>query len=65
MNTGFPATTTLDDDGNAVFVFQGNSCAARDSQVIVDVETGTHDTFTPSTTPSTRRHRPSEFMICH
>jgi hypothetical protein len=45
-NTGPEATTTLDDDGNAVFVFKGISCAAGDSQVIADVEAGTHDTFT-------------------
>jgi len=41
-----PAETTLDDDGNAVFVFKGASCAAGDSQVIADVLAGTHDTFT-------------------
>jgi hypothetical protein len=39
------ATTTLDDDGNAVFVFEGASCAAGDSTVIADVNAGTHDTF--------------------
>jgi hypothetical protein len=44
--TQTPAHTTLDDDGNAVFVFGGISCAAGDSQVIADVEAGTHDTFT-------------------
>jgi hypothetical protein len=32
------ATSTLDDDGNAVFVFEGISCAAGDSQVIADVQ---------------------------
>ncbi|MGH9016437.1 MAG: hypothetical protein ACRDY1_01700 [Acidimicrobiales bacterium] len=46
INTGPEATTTLDDDGNAVFVFKGVSCAAGDSQVIADVLAGTHDTFT-------------------
>jgi hypothetical protein len=46
VNTGAPAQTTLDDDGNAVFVFKGISCAAGDSQVIADVLAGTHDTFT-------------------
>jgi hypothetical protein len=45
-NTGPEATTLLDDDGNAVFAFKGISCAAGDSQVIADVEAGTHDTFT-------------------
>jgi hypothetical protein len=44
-NTGTEATTTLDDDGNAVFVFEGISCAAGDSQVIADVLAGSHDTF--------------------
>jgi hypothetical protein len=46
VNTTGPAQTTLDDDGNAVFVFKGVSCAAGDSQVIADVLSGTHDTFT-------------------
>ena len=46
INTGPEATTTLDDDGNAVFVFKGLSCAAGPSQVIADVLAGTHDTFT-------------------
>jgi len=46
VNTGNPAQTTLDDDGNAVFVFKGVSCAAGDSEVIADVLAGTHDTFT-------------------
>jgi len=40
------ASTTLDDDGNAVFIFEGASCAAGDSTVIADVNAGTHDTFT-------------------
>lgn len=38
------ASTTLDDDGNAVFVFAGASCAAGSSEVIADVEAGTHQT---------------------
>ncbi len=38
--------TTLDDDGNAVFIFEGASCAAGDSTVIADVNAGTGDTFT-------------------
>jgi hypothetical protein len=41
---GGPAT--LDDDGNAIFLFFGSSCAAGSSEVIADVEAGTHDTFT-------------------
>lgn len=47
---GFPdgtvASTTLDDDGNAVFLSKGASCAAGDSEVIAEVMAGTHDTFT-------------------
>jgi len=39
------ASTTVDDDGNAVFLFKGASCAAGDSQVIADVEAGTHPTY--------------------
>ena len=49
-NTGPEAHTTLDDDGNAVFAFKGISCAAGDSEVIADVEAGTHDTFTTNFT---------------
>ena len=30
VNTGPPAETTLDNDGNAVFIFRGISCAAGD-----------------------------------
>jgi hypothetical protein len=41
-----PATTTLDDDGNAVFFFEGASCAAGPSEVTADVEAGTHPTYT-------------------
>jgi len=44
-NTGAEATTVLDDDGNAVFVFKGTSCASGPSQVIADVLAGTGDTF--------------------
>jgi len=42
----YGATTLLDDDGNAVFIFEGASCAAGPSTVIADVNAGTHDTFT-------------------
>jgi hypothetical protein len=35
----------LDDDGNAVFVFFGASCATGDSQVIAEVTAGTHPTY--------------------
>jgi hypothetical protein len=47
-NDGGPttATTTLDDDGNAVFLFMGASCAAGSSEVIADVEAGSHTTYT-------------------
>ncbi len=46
VNTGGAPITTLDDDGNAVFVFKGASCAAGDSVVTADVIGGTNDTFT-------------------
>jgi len=35
----------LDDDGNAVFWFFGASCAAGDSQVIAEVDAGSHPTY--------------------
>jgi hypothetical protein len=41
-----PATGQLDDDGNAVFVFFGQSCAAGPSTVVADVLAGTHPTYT-------------------
>jgi hypothetical protein len=44
-NTGTRPSTVLDDDGNAVFVFKGISCASGPSQVIADVLAGTGDTF--------------------
>jgi hypothetical protein len=44
------ASTTLDDDGNAVFVFEGASCAAGPSTVIADVEAGVHATYTTTYT---------------
>src|ERR1019366_4404603 len=40
------AVTTLDNDGNAAFVFKGSSCAAGSSTVIADVLAGTHPTYT-------------------
>jgi hypothetical protein len=43
---GGTTSSTLDDDGNAVFVFFGSSCAAGPSEVIADVEAGTHPTYT-------------------
>jgi hypothetical protein len=46
------AETTLDDDGNAVFVFYGASCAAGPSEVIADVLAGTHPTYTTTFTVS-------------
>jgi hypothetical protein len=42
-NTG--GSTTLDNDGNAVFIFEGISCAPGDSTVVGDLVGGTHDTF--------------------
>jgi hypothetical protein len=44
------ATTTLDDDGNAAFFFEGASCAAGPSDVIADVEAGSHPTYTTTFT---------------
>jgi hypothetical protein len=44
------AETTLDDDGNAVFVFYGASCAAGTSEVVADVLAGTHPTYTTTFT---------------
>ena len=44
LNSSSPETT-LDDDGNAVFVFWGASCAATTSEVIADVLAGTHPTY--------------------
>jgi hypothetical protein len=43
---GPPAVGYLDDDGNAVFIFAGESCAAGPSTVIADVLAGTHTTYT-------------------
>jgi hypothetical protein len=45
-----PPQSTLDDDGNAVFVFKGASCAAGDSIVTADVEAGPHTTYTTTYT---------------
>jgi hypothetical protein len=39
------AETTLDNDGNAVFAFEGISCAPGTSTVVGDLVGGTHDTF--------------------
>jgi hypothetical protein len=46
VNTGLPPTSVLDNDGNAVFVFEGASCAAGPSEVIAEVEAGSHPTYT-------------------
>jgi len=45
-----PPEETLDDDGNAVFVFFGTSCAATTSAVIADVLAGTNPTYTSTFT---------------
>jgi hypothetical protein len=50
VNTGTKASTILDDDGNAVFIFKGTSCAAGPSAVIADVLAGTHSTYTTTFT---------------
>jgi hypothetical protein len=39
------ATATIDDDGNAVFVFKGASCAAGTSTVIADVDAGSGTSY--------------------
>jgi hypothetical protein len=39
-------TVPLDDDGNAVFIFIGGSCAAGPSVVTADVLAGSHPTYT-------------------
>jgi hypothetical protein len=41
-----PNEGLLDDDGNAVFLFLGASCAAGSSVVTADVLAGTHPTYT-------------------
>jgi hypothetical protein len=43
---GVPVTASLDDDGNAVFMFTGTSCAAGPSEVVADVLAGSHPTYT-------------------
>jgi hypothetical protein len=50
VNKNGPVQATLDDDGNAVFDFLGASCAAGSSEVIADVEAGTHPTYTTTFT---------------
>ncbi len=50
VNTTTKPSTVLDDDGNAVFVFKGTSCASGPSEVIADVLAGTGDTFVTSFT---------------
>ncbi len=40
------AISTLDDDGNAAFVFKGASCASGPSTIIADVLAGSHPTYT-------------------
>jgi len=47
-----PATAVLDDDGNAVFIFAGASCAAGTWDVVADVEAGTHPTYVTTFTVS-------------
>jgi hypothetical protein len=45
---GGTTTGNLDNDGNAVFVFFGSSCAAGSSVVTADIEAGVHSTYTTS-----------------
>jgi len=44
------ASGTLDNDGNATFVFKGASCASGPSTVVADVLAGTHPTYTTTFT---------------
>jgi hypothetical protein len=46
VTTNATATNVLDDDGNALFLFLGTSCAAGPSVVTADVEAGDHPTYT-------------------
>lgn len=39
------ATATIDDNGNAAFIFFGVSCAAGTSTIIADIEAGLHPTY--------------------
>jgi len=48
--TTSPPEETLDNDGNAVFVFFGTSCAPTTSEVVADVDAGTHPTYTTTFT---------------
>jgi hypothetical protein len=48
--TSSPPEETLDNDGNAVFVFFGTSCAPTTSEVVADVDAGTYPTYTTSFT---------------
>jgi hypothetical protein len=50
MGSTTGAETTLDNDGNAVFAFQGISCAPGTSTVVGDLVGGTHDTFSTNFT---------------
>ncbi len=45
-----PVEATLDGDGNAVFVFKGESCAPGASTVIADVLAGSHPTYSTTFT---------------
>jgi hypothetical protein len=44
-SSGQTASTTLDDNGNAVFGFFGASCASGTSDILADIEGGTHPTY--------------------
>ena len=53
------ATATLDDDGNAVFLFEGASCAAGTSAVDADILAGNHPTYTSTYTLQAPTQTPS------
>jgi hypothetical protein len=50
INTGTKPSTIIDNDGNAVFVFKGVSCASGVAVVIADVLAGSHPTYTTTFT---------------
>jgi hypothetical protein len=50
VSTQPPVETPIDDDGNALFLFLGTSCAAGSSVVTADVDAGTHPTYTTTFT---------------
>jgi len=48
--SGYTATATIDNDGNATFTVLGGSCVAGSVQVVADVLAGTHPTYSTTLT---------------